>query len=172
MGRKNNWDLKIGNKKNDAWNGDKVFILYFYMNFPPDVDSKKLWLICESYGHVSNVYIARKLSKLGKHFAFVRFIKVKDQKQLEVQYITFGFVVTMYSFLWLNLVEIYLVIIGLMLRRISVLVWVELIGLKMDILLMVLYANVVKGGVITNQTNQKSFASLVMEGKTSLMILL
>ncbi|PWA65865.1 hypothetical protein CTI12_AA333020 [Artemisia annua] len=34
--------------------------------------------MCDPIGIVADVYIARKLSKLGKRFAFVRFLKVKD----------------------------------------------------------------------------------------------
>ena len=44
---------------------------------------KELWDACEKAGTVADVYIAKKLSKLGKRFAFVHFIKVSDEKLLE-----------------------------------------------------------------------------------------
>nr|GEW61747.1 hypothetical protein [Tanacetum cinerariifolium] len=44
--------------------------------------SKDLWELCDQHGTVANVYIARKLSKIGRRFAFVRFLKVKNSKSL------------------------------------------------------------------------------------------
>lgn len=56
----------------------------FYMtNFPANYDSKKLWTVCAQYGVVSDVYVTRKLSKIGKMSALVRFIKVADERSLE-----------------------------------------------------------------------------------------
>nr|GEV38034.1 RNA-directed DNA polymerase, eukaryota [Tanacetum cinerariifolium] len=37
---------------------------------------KDLWKVCNDYGIVVDVFIPNKKSKVGKHFAFVRFIKV------------------------------------------------------------------------------------------------
>ncbi|CAH1436636.1 unnamed protein product [Lactuca virosa] len=56
---------------------------FFVTNFPPDADVKSLWEECDKVGNVVDIYIARKLSKIGKRFAFVRFIKVKDDLLLE-----------------------------------------------------------------------------------------
>lgn len=44
--------------------------------------SKDLWNLCDRHGKVADVYIARKLSKLGKRFAFVRFLKSKDHDHI------------------------------------------------------------------------------------------
>lgn len=76
---KHNWEWKIGNNnvKNRGWNVDNVYVPFFYMVFPVDIDSKNIWSICEKFGYVSDVYIARKPSKIGKSFAYDRFIKVK-----------------------------------------------------------------------------------------------
>ncbi|CAH1423762.1 unnamed protein product [Lactuca virosa] len=52
-------------------------------NFPVDFGVKELWDACAKVGTVADVYIAKNLSKLGKHFAFVCFIKVSDEKLLE-----------------------------------------------------------------------------------------
>nr|GFA75811.1 RNA-directed DNA polymerase, eukaryota [Tanacetum cinerariifolium] len=45
----------------------------YITNFPTSLGSKDLWQHCEKYGTVANVYITRKLSKVGRRFAFVRF---------------------------------------------------------------------------------------------------
>lgn len=71
--------------KKGGWNVDKVSIPLFLTTFPSDLDNKQLWSMCEKYGRVSNVYIAQKLSKFGKSFACVRFLKVQDEKQLELK---------------------------------------------------------------------------------------
>nr|GEW80401.1 RNA-directed DNA polymerase, eukaryota [Tanacetum cinerariifolium] len=42
---------------------------------------KDLWKVCNDYGTVVNVFIPNKKSKVGKRFAFVRFIKAKGQFQ-------------------------------------------------------------------------------------------
>ncbi|GJW76393.1 RNA-directed DNA polymerase, eukaryota [Tanacetum coccineum] len=44
--------------------------------------SKDLWRLCEKQGTVTDVYIARKLSKIGRRFAFVRYLKVKNSGSL------------------------------------------------------------------------------------------
>ncbi|GKD89121.1 RNA-directed DNA polymerase, eukaryota, partial [Tanacetum coccineum] len=44
--------------------------------------SKDLWQLCDKHGMVADVYIARKLSKIGRRFAFVRFLKVKNTGSL------------------------------------------------------------------------------------------
>ncbi|CAI9269548.1 unnamed protein product [Lactuca saligna] len=62
---------------------EKVSSPFYVTNFPVDFGVKELWDACVKVGIVVDVYIAKKLSKLGKHFAFVRFIKVSDEKLLE-----------------------------------------------------------------------------------------
>ncbi|GJY00073.1 RNA-directed DNA polymerase, eukaryota [Tanacetum coccineum] len=49
---------------------------------PSMVSSKDLWKLCDRQGVVADVYIARKLSKSGRRFGFVRFIKNPDQANL------------------------------------------------------------------------------------------
>ncbi|GJY81908.1 RNA-directed DNA polymerase, eukaryota [Tanacetum coccineum] len=44
--------------------------------------SQDLWQLCNRHGIVADVYIARKLSKSGHRFAFVRFFKIPDSKLL------------------------------------------------------------------------------------------
>ncbi|CAH1448081.1 unnamed protein product [Lactuca virosa] len=56
---------------------------FYVTNFPIDLGVKELWDACAKVGTMADVYIAKKLSKLGKRFAFVRFIKVSDDKLLE-----------------------------------------------------------------------------------------
>ncbi|GJT32677.1 RNA-directed DNA polymerase, eukaryota [Tanacetum coccineum] len=45
-------------------------------NFPRYCNSRELWKACSVYGTVVDVFIPSKKSKVGKRFAFVRFIKV------------------------------------------------------------------------------------------------
>ncbi|GJT87225.1 RNA-directed DNA polymerase, eukaryota [Tanacetum coccineum] len=55
------------------------------------MDSKALWNWCKLHGKVVDVYIAKKLSKVGKRFGFIRFIEVEDDlgftKQLSREWI-------------------------------------------------------------------------------------
>lgn len=44
---------------------------FFVTNFHPKANIKTLWEACDKVGQVVDVYVARKLSKLGKRFAFV-----------------------------------------------------------------------------------------------------
>ncbi|CAH1416910.1 unnamed protein product [Lactuca virosa] len=48
----------------------------------PDVDVKGLRSLCEKYAKVAD-HIAHKRSKLGKRFAFVRFLRVSNVPKLE-----------------------------------------------------------------------------------------
>nr|GFC37522.1 RNA-directed DNA polymerase, eukaryota, nucleotide-binding alpha-beta plait domain protein [Tanacetum cinerariifolium] len=48
----------------------------FVSNFPGGCTAKDLWKVCNDYGTVVDVFIPNKISKVGKRFAFVRFIKV------------------------------------------------------------------------------------------------
>nr|GEX26692.1 hypothetical protein [Tanacetum cinerariifolium] len=59
-----------------------VSIAIFITNFPTAVSSKDLWKLYDRHGVVADVYIARKLSKSGRRFGFVRFIKSPDQATL------------------------------------------------------------------------------------------
>nr|GEU68052.1 RNA-directed DNA polymerase, eukaryota, reverse transcriptase zinc-binding domain protein [Tanacetum cinerariifolium] len=63
-------------------NFQDVTVTAYITNFPTSLDSKDLWQHCEKHGTVTDVYIARKLSKVGRRFAFVRFLKVKDPRLL------------------------------------------------------------------------------------------
>nr|GEX92775.1 RNA-directed DNA polymerase, eukaryota [Tanacetum cinerariifolium] len=54
----------------------------FITNFPDVTTSKDLWVLCQSYGTVVDVFIPNRMSKAGKRFAFVRFIKVDNVEKL------------------------------------------------------------------------------------------
>ncbi|GJU31030.1 RNA-directed DNA polymerase, eukaryota [Tanacetum coccineum] len=54
----------------------------FVTNFPDNTSSKDMWNLCQGYGTVVDVYIPNRLSKAGKRFAFVRFIKVENVDRL------------------------------------------------------------------------------------------
>ena len=44
---------------------------------------RDLWKTFHEIGHVVDVFIARKMSKAGKRFGFVRFVGVADNNNLE-----------------------------------------------------------------------------------------
>ncbi|GKA01759.1 RNA-directed DNA polymerase, eukaryota, nucleotide-binding alpha-beta plait domain protein [Tanacetum coccineum] len=50
----------------------------FIMNFPNHTQPSDLWKLCARHGKVMDVFIAPKKSKLGKNFAFVRFIRISS----------------------------------------------------------------------------------------------
>nr|GEV98422.1 RNA-directed DNA polymerase, eukaryota, nucleotide-binding alpha-beta plait domain protein [Tanacetum cinerariifolium] len=54
----------------------------FVANFSDNTTSADLWKICQTYGVVVDVYIPNHRSKVGKRFAFVRFIKVTNVARL------------------------------------------------------------------------------------------
>nr|GEW68116.1 RNA-directed DNA polymerase, eukaryota [Tanacetum cinerariifolium] len=53
----------------------RIFTSVFVSNFPDGCTAKDLWKVCNDYGTVVDVFIPNKKSKVGKRFAFVRFIK-------------------------------------------------------------------------------------------------
>nr|GFA83128.1 RNA-directed DNA polymerase, eukaryota [Tanacetum cinerariifolium] len=54
----------------------------FITNFPDVTTSKDLRVLSQSYGTVVDVFIPNRMSKAGKRFAFVRFIKVDNVERL------------------------------------------------------------------------------------------
>ncbi|GJZ14674.1 DIE2/ALG10 family protein [Tanacetum coccineum] len=60
----------------------KISTSVFVTNFPDNVGAKDLWHACKQYGHVIDVFIPDRRSKIGKRFGFVRFIKVFDVDRL------------------------------------------------------------------------------------------
>ncbi|KAK9056783.1 hypothetical protein SSX86_024146 [Deinandra increscens subsp. villosa] len=60
----------------------KILVSIFLTNFPPSASTQDLWNECNNWGPVSDVYIAAKLSKLGRRFGFVRYIAPIDVDKL------------------------------------------------------------------------------------------
>ncbi|GKC30331.1 RNA-directed DNA polymerase, eukaryota [Tanacetum coccineum] len=60
----------------------KISHSIFVTNFTESVNSRELWKACSAYGTVVDVFIPSKKSKVGKRFAFVRFIKVFNVDRL------------------------------------------------------------------------------------------
>nr|GEY43012.1 RNA-directed DNA polymerase, eukaryota [Tanacetum cinerariifolium] len=54
----------------------------FVSSFPDGCTAKDLWKVCNDYGTVVDVFIPNKKSKVGKRFAFVRFIKAINLDRL------------------------------------------------------------------------------------------
>ncbi|KAM0020723.1 putative RNA recognition motif domain, nucleotide-binding alpha-beta plait domain superfamily [Helianthus debilis subsp. tardiflorus] len=61
---------------------NKVLSKFFVSNLPPKCSSQDLKEVLGSFGRYEGSYIARKLDKWGKRFAFVSFSDVKDVKRL------------------------------------------------------------------------------------------
>jgi RNA recognition motif-containing protein len=55
---------------------------FFITNFPPDVTSEELWKLFLKFGRVVEVYIPKKLDKMGKRFGFVKFKEVREEEAL------------------------------------------------------------------------------------------
>ncbi|GKB86694.1 RNA-directed DNA polymerase, eukaryota [Tanacetum coccineum] len=54
----------------------------FVTNFPDVTSAKELWRVCQTYGIVIDMFIPNRLSRAGKRFAFVRFIRVENVDRL------------------------------------------------------------------------------------------
>nr|GEU89014.1 RNA-directed DNA polymerase, eukaryota [Tanacetum cinerariifolium] len=87
----NGWCWKFKNNKQDSSISiknqfhkvvEKITSSFYITNFPYYVDAKRLWVKCQSYGRIVDEFIANKISKAGKRFEFVRFLGVKNEKQL------------------------------------------------------------------------------------------
>ncbi|KAL6523253.1 hypothetical protein OROGR_016856 [Orobanche gracilis] len=61
---------------------DRMSISFYITNFPHNVSYKDMWIRCAEWGTVVDVFIANRLSKAGKRFAFVRFIRVSNVESL------------------------------------------------------------------------------------------
>ncbi|GJW72579.1 RNA-directed DNA polymerase, eukaryota [Tanacetum coccineum] len=73
----------LNNRRPRVSNADltsKISHSIYVTNFPDSVNSRDLWKECSVYGTVVDVFIPTKLSKVGKRFAFVRFIKFGSPK--------------------------------------------------------------------------------------------
>ncbi|CAH1414046.1 unnamed protein product [Lactuca virosa] len=62
---------------------NRISVSFYVTNLPSDLHPRDLWKRCENLGTVVDTYIARKRSKMGRRFGFVRFIKVINSQELE-----------------------------------------------------------------------------------------
>ncbi|GJR05550.1 RNA-directed DNA polymerase, eukaryota, reverse transcriptase zinc-binding domain protein [Tanacetum coccineum] len=82
------FEWNIGNKKQSATSSDdkdleRLAATYYVTNFLKHLTVRNLWKELEGYGRLVDIYIAWKLSKQGKRFAFIRFLNVKDEHRLD-----------------------------------------------------------------------------------------
>lgn len=84
------YEWRIGNKRSNRNGSDsnrekieKLSVTDFVTNFPNDLVENDLWHLFEEFGKIADVYIARKLSKNGRKFAFVIYLNVFDGDRLE-----------------------------------------------------------------------------------------
>ena len=66
-----------------SWGADenslhKISLNLYVTNFPSHFTRCELWKTCDRFGSVVDVFIAKRKSKAGKMFGFVRFTKVED----------------------------------------------------------------------------------------------
>lgn len=61
---------------------ERMSTTFFLTNFPHNITSKDVWNKCLRLGTVTDVFISSRLSKVGKRFGFVRFIKVNNIEKL------------------------------------------------------------------------------------------
>ncbi|GJW50462.1 RNA-directed DNA polymerase, eukaryota [Tanacetum coccineum] len=74
-----NWGRRDRSKEDDVGNLSQSI---FVTNFPASCGKKELWEVGAKHGAVVDVFVANRMSKAGKRFAFIRFIRVKDVDRL------------------------------------------------------------------------------------------
>ncbi|GJR38380.1 nucleotide-binding alpha-beta plait domain-containing protein [Tanacetum coccineum] len=72
----------IGSQRSKEDEVQKLSTSVFVTNFPDLFNAKDLWNTCKQYGNVVDAYIPNRISKAGKRFGFVRFIKIFDVERL------------------------------------------------------------------------------------------
>nr|GFA89197.1 nucleotide-binding alpha-beta plait domain-containing protein [Tanacetum cinerariifolium] len=58
---------------------------FFFTNFPSEWNTANLLELFEEVGEVADVYVAKKMSKVGQKFGFARFYRVGNLQALENQ---------------------------------------------------------------------------------------
>ncbi|KAL4585151.1 hypothetical protein LXL04_009766 [Taraxacum kok-saghyz] len=56
---------------------------FFFTNFPEKWSESTLWLKFKEFGRIVDVFVARKTNSRGRKFGFVRFIGIKEVKEME-----------------------------------------------------------------------------------------
>ncbi|GLU22375.1 hypothetical protein SLE2022_384560 [Rubroshorea leprosula] len=59
--------------------------VYFFTNFPKDWKHENMWHTFHKYGRVLDIYSPMRKSRMGSRFGFVRFLDVRNEKELEHQ---------------------------------------------------------------------------------------
>ncbi|GJY16969.1 RNA-directed DNA polymerase, eukaryota [Tanacetum coccineum] len=55
---------------------------FYITNFPYHIEAQDLWKICAPFVHIVDCYTAKKPSKVGKCFGFVRVLGIKNEVEL------------------------------------------------------------------------------------------
>lgn len=71
---------------------NRMSMSFYITNFPHKITSKEIYNRCMEFGVVSDAFVSNRLSKAGKRFGFVRFIKVGNADKLlnDLRSIWFG----------------------------------------------------------------------------------
>ena len=67
------------------WRHKEDITSYYFSNFTDGVNEVRLWEKFKAWGDVREIFIAKRLNKVGRRFGFVRFKGVSDAKFLETQ---------------------------------------------------------------------------------------
>nr|GEV24220.1 RNA-directed DNA polymerase, eukaryota, reverse transcriptase zinc-binding domain protein [Tanacetum cinerariifolium] len=71
-----------GSQRSNHEDVQKISLSVFVTNFLENYGAKDLWNTCKIYEKLVDAYIPNRISKAGKRFGFVRFIKVLDVDRL------------------------------------------------------------------------------------------
>ncbi|KAL4588534.1 hypothetical protein LXL04_001425 [Taraxacum kok-saghyz] len=83
-----NWESRDRLERDHRFNGvqddvARVAVSFFVTNLLKSLQIGELWKRCAKIGIVVDVFISPKLSKTGRRYGFVRFIRIKDKKEVE-----------------------------------------------------------------------------------------
>ena len=74
--------LGRGNWGSDETSLHNISLNLYVTKFTSHFTRFELWKTCDKFGTVVDIFIAKRKSKAGKMFAFVRFIKVEDSNMV------------------------------------------------------------------------------------------
>nr|GEU76677.1 hypothetical protein [Tanacetum cinerariifolium] len=72
----------MGNCRSKEDDVNNISTSIFVTNFPDSTTTRDLWRMCNQYGNVIDAFFPNRRPKAGKHFGFVRFIKVFEVDRL------------------------------------------------------------------------------------------
>ncbi|GKU86994.1 hypothetical protein SLEP1_g1457 [Rubroshorea leprosula] len=80
--QKSSWNTNIQGIDRRVFNQATVF---FFTNFPEDWRQENMWQTFCKYGRVLDIYSPMRKNKMGSRFGFVRYLDVRNERELEIQ---------------------------------------------------------------------------------------